>query len=63
MIRLTDKQLDKLADIASDTAIVALASVVLPAILDKSNFISGLIGIWVTLFCWPISLWLLENNS
>lgn len=37
MLLLSDKQLDKLADIVSDIAIVALASTVLPAILEKSK--------------------------
>ncbi|MFH1564284.1 MAG: hypothetical protein ABIC82_00305 [bacterium] len=61
MFRLSDKQVSKLADISSDIAILALASVVLPAILDRYDLFSALIGLWVTLFCWLISIWLLNN--
>lgn len=63
MLSLSDKQLSKLSDIASDTALVSLASVALPAIFNKFNTILIIIGFSLTLFLWLMSLWLLKDKS
>lgn len=50
------KQTDKLSDIISDGGLVSLVSVVLPAIFDKYNPYTILLGLLVTLILWLISL-------
>lgn len=56
--KLNEHQLEKLSDIASDSGLVALASVVLPAILDKFNPILVVSGIVTTGGFWIFSIWL-----
>ncbi len=56
--KFNEHQLEKLADIASDIALVSLASVVLPAVLDKYDTPKVLLGGFVTIFFWMVSLWL-----
>lgn len=51
--KLSDDQLDKLSDIASDIAIVAFASVALPAILDRLD-----VSIMATGFLSAVSFWI-----
>ena len=55
-IRLSRKQIDKLSDISSDIGLIALASVVLPATLDKFNPIAVALGLLATFIFWVISL-------
>lgn len=50
LLRLTDNQLQKLADIASDTGLVALGSVVIPAVFDHMNVKQMTLGIIATIF-------------
>ena len=54
--RLSETQLEKLSDIASDVGLVALASVVLPAVLDKFNMTEVLLGSVATVFFWTVSI-------
>lgn len=56
--KLNKHQLEKLSDIASDVALVSLASVVLPAILDKFNIILVVLGLLATAGFWVFSIWL-----
>lgn len=58
MPKLTEKQLEKLSDISSDVALVALASVVLPGILDKFDAILIGGGLAATALFWALSIWL-----
>jgi hypothetical protein len=56
--KFTERQIDKISDISSEVGLVALVSVVLPAIFDKfdpSLIISGLVA---TVFFWTFSIWL-----
>lgn len=62
LFKLNDAQLNKLADITSEVALVALASVVLPAIFEEPSFITIILGIAVTAFLWLLSLWILKNK-
>ena len=55
-LRLSKKQLDKLSDISSDVGLIALASVVIPAALDKFNPIAVALGLLATFIFWVISL-------
>jgi hypothetical protein len=57
-MKLRRRQLDQLSDIASDVGLVALASVVLPAVLDKFDPIEVGLGLLATILFWSISLWL-----
>ncbi len=57
---LTDAQLSKLSDIASETALISLASVVLPAVLDKTDFARVVVGLVATIVLWLVSLWILK---
>lgn len=57
-IKLTEKQIDRLSEISSNIATVVLASVILPAILDKFDPTSILIGSLITLSFWMASIWL-----
>lgn len=54
--KLSDRQLEKLSDIFSDIALVALASVVLPGFLDKFNVTLVVLGLTAALTFWIISL-------
>lgn len=56
--KLNGGQIDKLADISSDVALVSLASVVIPALFDKLNPILVGLGLLATVAFWIISLWL-----
>ncbi len=56
--RLNNKQLDKLSDIASDVGLISLASVVLPAILDRVNLVLVVLGLLATSGFWSFSIWL-----
>ncbi len=56
LLRLSERQLEKLSDILSDAGLVALASVVLPALLDKFSVITIILGLIVTFTCWVASL-------
>ena len=58
VFRLSDKRLEKLSDIASDLALVSVASVILPAVFDKYDPIKILIGGIAAIFFWLVSLWL-----
>jgi len=53
-------QLNKLSDIASETALISLASVVLPAVLDKTDSARVIVGLVATIVLWLISLWILK---
>lgn len=62
-LRLSDIRLRKLSDIASDIAVVALASVALPAVLepDTFNLMAATSGFMLSLLFWSFSLWLLKE--
>lgn len=49
-------QLFKLSDIFSDTGLVALATVVIPSVIDKVDPFRIALGLVVTIFCWLVSL-------
>ena len=55
-IKFNENQLEKLSDISSDIALVALASVVLPATLDSFSLIRIILGIIFTFLFWIISV-------
>ncbi len=58
--RLTDAQLQKLPDIASDTGLIALGSVVLPAVLDRMDVTRMTLGLVATVLLWLTSIMLLK---
>lgn len=55
-LHLTKDQVKKISDIASDIGIVALASVIIPSVLDKFNFFIIISGIIITLTSWIFSV-------
>jgi len=55
-IKFNEKQLEKLSDISSDIALVALASVVLPATLDSFSLVRIILGMTFTFLFWIISV-------
>lgn len=54
--RMTYHQTDKVADIFGDLGIVSIASVVLPAILNKTSLTSAIIGSVAFVFFFVTSL-------
>jgi len=54
--KLSRKQIAKLSDISSDVGLVFLASVVIPAALDKFNLVAVVLGLTATFIFWIISL-------
>ncbi len=56
--KLSKKQLEKLSDISSDVGLITLASVVLPAALDRFNPAAVVLGLLATFIFWAISLML-----
>lgn len=57
-MNLSKRRLEKLSDIAADVGLVCLASIVLPAVLDKFNPPQVILGVIITLTCWSASIWL-----
>ena len=57
-LRLSDNRLDKLSDIASDLALIAVASVALPAVLDRYDPVKDMAGVATAIFLWTFSVWL-----
>lgn len=58
---LSDNQIKKLSDIASDIGMIVLASVGLPAIFEKGDLLLMSGGITVAIFFWIISLSFLKS--
>lgn len=58
--RLADGQIRKIADIASDIGLIALASIALPAIFDRTNAFRIAFGSIATIFFLLFSVWLLR---
>ena len=56
--RLSETQLEKLSDIASDVGLIGIASIVLPAVFDRFDILKIFVGIIITVFFWAHSLWL-----
>ena len=56
MSKLSKNQIEKLSDIFSDVGLVALASIVIPAVLNKFDIILVSIGFIFTILSWIISL-------
>jgi len=56
--KLNQKQIEKLSDVVSDSAIVSLASIAFPAILDRLDVRRLILGGILTLALWIISIWL-----
>lgn len=54
--KFSKKQINKLSDITSDIALISLASVVLPALLDELNIVKVVLGLIITIMLWIISL-------
>ena len=60
---LSNDQLNKIADICSDIALLFLASVGLPAVLDKFSIISAFGGLFTAIFFLILSLKILRIKS
>lgn len=54
--RLSDAQVKKLSDIGSDIGIVALASVAIPAFLERTDIFITTMGLISSIFFWLFSL-------
>jgi len=54
--RLNRRQLDKLSDIFSDVALVALAVLAVPALFDRWDPLRVVLGLIATIFFWYASL-------
>ncbi|MBI2051675.1 hypothetical protein HYT33_02840 [Candidatus Roizmanbacteria bacterium] len=59
--RLNKTQVEKISDIASDLGLVAVASIVLPAVVDRLNGLLVILGTAMACLCWYISLTVLKN--
>lgn len=55
--KLNKQQIEKLSDIASDIALVSLASVFLPAVFEKFNMVYLIAGSTITIGFWIASVW------
>lgn len=53
-------QLEKLADLAGDTGLVCLATMVVPPLFDRSSLFTIALGVILTIFFWTLSLLLLN---
>ena len=62
LFKLNDAQLNKLADITSEVAIVAMASVAVPAIFERPDLGTLASGSIIAFFFWSLSLWILKNK-
>lgn len=57
-MKLSKKQIDKLSDISSDLGLVAVASVVIPAAVDRFSLVAVVYGLLVALGFWIFSIML-----
>lgn len=55
--RLTSAQFQTLVDICVGVGLVALASVVLPVVIDREDASVLLLGIAITLIFWSLAMW------
>lgn len=55
---LNKSQLDKLSDICSDSGILSVGSIAVPALFDKFNILLAVVGTLLTIILWIVSLWL-----
>ena len=56
MLNLTEKQVEQLADVLADVALLVTASTVVPSILLEFNAIPFTLGIIISLFLWLYSI-------
>lgn len=55
---LNKSQIEKLSDISAELGFICIATVVLPAVFEKFNPVTGLIGLTLAIIFWLYSLWL-----
>lgn len=56
LVKLNRNQIHKLSDICSDVGLIALATIVLPAVFDKIDENKIVLGSLVVIGCWVVSL-------
>lgn len=61
MLKLTEKQLGKVADILADIGVVVAASTILPSILIKFNLRIVILGLIATLILFFFSIKILKQ--
>jgi len=61
-LQFSEKQFDKLADIASNIGFLTLGSVILPATMNYFQIARVIGGIFATIFFWTISLILIKSK-
>lgn len=59
-LKFEEKQFEKLADIISDIAAIAFASVAVPAFIDRPNPPGALAGLLVAFSFWILSLFIIK---
>lgn len=62
-MRLTAEQFDKLGDITADLGVVAVASVVLPALLDRFHLMVAIFGFISAAGLLLLSIWLVKRKG
>lgn len=62
-VKLNQKQWQKLSDITSDIAQVALASVVFPSLFDRLEPLFVVLGTAVSFVYWILSMAILKKNG
>ncbi len=53
---MSEKRVERLSQISSDIAQVSLASIVVPFLFDKFNLAMLILGIFVSLLFWSVSI-------
>lgn len=56
MLKLTDKQVEQLADILTDLALLVTASTIVPSILLEFNATQFILGLIASIFLWLYSI-------
>lgn len=55
-IKLTKNQWARISEVFGNLGLVSVASIVLPSLMDKQNFLNTLLGLFSMIIFWYISL-------
>lgn len=62
-MRLANERIQKISDIMADLGVVAVASVVLPALLDRFQWVSAVFGSLAAMALLSISVWIVKRKD
>jgi hypothetical protein len=61
-LKFNDKQITRIADIYADLGQILTASLVIPFLLEKKNYLSVVISLIFSFCFWGLSIYIERNN-